>query len=126
MTELSDFLEHYGTKGMRWGVRKKRTAKEQRARSKRQSLSDKRRTLSDKDLKKFIERLSDEKKLKTLVNEDLKPGRTIAKKILSESGQKAARTAIAGVALYGGKVALTKQFDRKEAAQYITPKPKNK
>ena len=25
MAEVEDFLEHYGTKGMKWGVRKKRT-----------------------------------------------------------------------------------------------------
>ena len=26
MAEVEDFLEHYGTKGMKWGVRKKRSA----------------------------------------------------------------------------------------------------
>ncbi len=131
---IDDFLEHYGVRGMKWGVRRassrssggKRTKKETAVRNKRQKLSKNRRTISDTELQKTISRMTEEKKLKALVSEDLKPGRTIAKKIMSDSGQKVARTVISGAGLYAIKVAVDKNFNLKEAAGYMTPKPKNK
>lgn len=131
--ETDEFLEHFGVKGMKWGVRNdkssfrtKRSAKETKVRNKRKKVVSNRRTLSDGDIKKYIARLSEERKLKTLINEDLKPGRTIAKRIASESGQKVARTVISGAALYAVKAAMDKKFDRHDATNYITPRPKNK
>lgn len=126
--QIDNFLEHYGKKGMKWGVRKSRTQKENKIRNKRQKLSDKRRQLSDKDLKSYIERLGNEKKLKELVDNDLHPGKSVAKKIMSESGQKVARTVVTGAALYGLKIAvenkgkakgLSKAFNPKEAADFL-------
>lgn len=124
MSFVDEFLEHHGVKGMKWGVRRTRSKKEQKLRDQRQKVSDKRRQLSDHELKKYIDRLQEEKRLKTLVAEDLNPGKTAAKKILSESGQKVARTVIAGAALYGVKAAMEKKFNAKEAAAFLAPKPK--
>lgn len=127
MTSVNDFIEHYGVKGMKWGVRNKsRSSRDARVKKSRQKIVNKRRSLSDGDIKKYIARLSEEKKLKTLINEDIKPGRTIAKRIVSDSGQKVARTIIYGGSLYILKSALEKKFDPAEAAKYLTPKPKNK
>jgi hypothetical protein len=81
--------------------------------------------ISDGDLEKAIDRLSKEKKLKTLTDEDLSPGKAAAKRIMSESGQKVARTVITGAALYAVKVAVDKKM-KPGAAGYIAPRPKNK
>lgn len=120
MSDISEFLDHHGVKGMHWGVRKARSRREQAAINARANLKARRRQLSDTDLKQAVERLSTEKKLKDLVDQDLAPGRTVAKKIMSESGQKVARTIIAGAALYAIKLRLEKKFDPKDAAEFLT------
>lgn len=133
MNEAEEFLEHYGIKGMKWGVRRKRgpnglvvrkpiTKKEAKVRAQRQKLSDKRRQLSDDEVKQAVERLQNEKKLKDLVDADLRPGRTVVKKVMSEGGQNALRVAVAGAGMYAVRAALEKKFDPKEAAKYLKPK----
>lgn len=121
---VGDFLQHVGVKGMKWGVRKRRSGAEIKRRAKRQKLSDKRRSLSDDDLKKAVDRIQSEKKLKELVDEDLRPGKTVAKKIMSDSGQKIARTVVAGAGLYAIKVAVERKFSPSDAVGFIAPKPK--
>lgn len=123
MTDVNSFLEHHGVKGMKWGV-KKRTNKENKVRAKRAKISTNRRHLSDSDLKNYIDRLSNEKKLKSLIDEDIRPGKTVTKRILSESGQKVAKTVLAGAALYGVKAAVEKKFSASDAVNYIAPRPK--
>lgn len=91
----SNSLEHFGVQGMKWGVRK-RSAKEEKERAKRFKAVKNRRTLPDEEIKARIERIQAEKKLKQLVEEDLTPGRAVAKRIMSDSGQKVARNAVAG------------------------------
>lgn len=120
-----EYISHYGVKGMRWGQRK-RTKKEEKVRAQRFKALEKRRQLSDDDLKKYIDRLQNEKKLKTLIDEDLSPGKSAAKKILTNSGQKIAGTVATGVGMYAIKVAITKKFSPTDAADYIVPKPKKK
>lgn len=118
------YLEHFGVKGMKWGVRKKRSAKDERVRSQRAKTVEKRRTLSDDDLKKYIERLSNEKKLKDLIEADISPGKRFVNSVLSDSGSRVTRTVVTGAALYGIKVALTKKFEASDAAGYLAPRPK--
>lgn len=136
---LDEFLAHYGVKGMKWGVRKdRRTKTDAKVRNKRQKQADKRRHLSDDEIQKVINRISSERKMKELIDQDLNPGKTVTKKILSDSGQKVARTVISGAALLAIKVALDKKFPSvndkgetqpfkfsgKDAASYLAPKPK--
>lgn len=120
MTTTEEFLEHHGIKGMHWGVRKDRVQKtakrkakrfqaNRKIKSKRQDIASRRRQLSEGDLKKVIDRLQTEKKLKDLVEADIKPGRTVTKRILSESGQKVARTVVAG----GGLLVVKAVIDKK-------------
>lgn len=91
----SNDLQHFGVQGMKWGVRK-RSAKEEKERAKRFKELKNRRTLSDEELKARIDRLSAEKKFKQLTEEDLTPGRAVASRILSESGQRVASKVVVG------------------------------
>lgn len=131
-------LYHYGVLGMKWGRRKakatrstspkktkKMTADEKKKASMRKDVKN-RRTLSDADLKKKIERIKSEKQLKDLTNEEIAPGKKFISDVLSSSGKKVATALVTGAALYGVKAAMTGKFDIKEAAGYMTPKPKNK
>lgn len=133
-----DELRHYGVLGMKWGRRKstsgrpsstkktkKMTADEKKKASMRKDVKN-RRTLSDAELKKKIERIKSEKQLKDLTNEEIAPGKKFVSDVLSSSGKKVATALVTGAALYGVKAAMTGKFDIKEAAGYMTPKPKNK
>lgn len=117
MTDVNDFLAHYGVKGMKWGVRrgvvkpgKQRTSREDKVRAKRKNAQRRRQTLKDKDLDQLVKRLEQEKKLKSLLDEDLRPGRTAAKKLLSNAGTKVAGTVLAGAGVWAVKTALEGGF----------------
>ena len=134
-------LMHYGILGMRWGVRryqnkdgtlttagKKRLSKDKdKAEKKERKVALKnRRSLSDVDLKKKIERLKMEKEFKNLTEEDISPGRKYVGEIMSSAGKKALTVVAAGAMAYGVKVAMTKEFNIKEAAGYIAANPNKK
>ena len=85
-----------------------------------------RRTMSDADLKKKIERLKLEREFKNLTEDDIAPGRKYVSEILSASGKKALTVAAAGAMTYAVKTAMTKEFNLKEAAQYIAANPNKK
>lgn len=82
------------------------------------------RKLSDADLKKKVERLSIEKKLKDLTSDDVSPGKKFVSGVMSSSGKKVATAFVTGAALYGTRAALTKEFNIAELGRYMTPKPK--
>lgn len=118
MAENTDnFLEHYGVKGMRWGVRKgvvksgkERTNREDKVRAKRKDAKRRRQVLSDKDLDGLVKRLEQEKKLKNLLDEDLSPGRTATKRLMANAGTKVAGTVLAGAGVWVIKSALEGKF----------------
>jgi hypothetical protein len=97
---VSDFLAHYGVKGMKWGVR--RTAKERassdsdrsttlRTRAKRSKV----KALSNKELQEAITRMNLEQQFKRLsVNERPAVTRFISSTLL-EIGKREVQTAIA-------------------------------
>lgn len=101
----------------------RKQADEQKKQEMREDVKN-RRTMSDADLKKKIERLKMEKQLKELTAEDISPGKNFVKKVVSSSGQRVATTLVTGAALYAVKASMNKEFNIKEAASYMTPKPK--
>lgn len=137
-------LYHHGIKGMKWGVRRYRNkdgtltpagrkrysdgelSADQKERAARKADVKNRRTLSTSDIQKKIDRLKMEKQLKDLTAEDLSPGRKLASDILKSAGTKVLSAAAAGAAAYAVKVAMTKSFDVKEAANYIASNPNKK
>ncbi|MCM1363402.1 MAG: hypothetical protein NC215_00260 [Ruminococcus sp.] len=141
---MSDTLEHHGIKGMKWGeqngppypidrsqnqnqsqARSEKDARKERKREMKKA-SKNRRTLSDEEIKKRIERIKLEKQLKDMTKEEIKPGSKFVADVLSQSGKKVATTVVTGAMLYLIKGGLTKEWNGKEAAGYIAPKPKNK
>ena len=133
-------LYHYGIKGMRWGIRryqnpdgsrtalgkKRESSRNDKEKKARKADAKNRRTMSDVDLKKRIERMKLEKEYKNLVDEDIAPGKKYIFEILSAIGKKTIPVVAAGALAYGVKVAMTKQFDIEEAAQYIAANPNKK
>lgn len=74
------------------------------------------RTLDDATLKAYTQRLDTEKKLKNAIAEDLNPGRTAAKKLISDSGKELAKKALVGVgsmAVFYGISRMSKTHDFK-------------
>lgn len=135
-------LIHYGIKGQRWGVRRFQNVdgtrtpagkhREQSANADKQMRNERktevksRRTMSDADIRKKIERMKLEREYKSLVDEDVSPGRKYVSEIMSAAGKKALTIAAAGTIAYGIKAAMTKEFDIKEAASYIAANPNKK
>jgi len=130
MSDVENYLEHYGVKGMQWGKRRSREAlakaaakreakltEEQRAdrakKTERVKLAGSRRTLSDSDLDAIVERMSKEKKLVDLVKADTtSAGSKFAKDISSAAGNKLARNLAVGAAAVTSAV-IAKKLDNK-------------
>ena len=131
MYQYPDYMYHYGVKGMKWGVRKSRVKS---SKSKKRGISDRsirkdrlkasksRRKLSDSELDARIKRLEKEKKLRTLTEEEINPGRTMVKNQLKKVGA----AAVAGGAVVGARYVMTGKFNVQEAANFIFPNPNKK
>ena len=79
--------------------KEKKAATKEKAASYR-NMSQNRRNLSDSDLRKQIDRLTNEKKLRELPDEEVSPGKKFVKDVLTSSMKAVAITALAGAAKY--------------------------
>ena len=119
-----NIIIHYGVPGMKWGVRKSRdnvktSRKEQATRAKRQDMMNRRRTIKDKDLDSLVRRLEQEKKLRTLVNQDLSPGKAFVANTIQQSGSKIASAVATGAGMYVVRGLITKNWSLTELGANI-------
>ena len=97
-----EFLEHYGVKGMKWGVRKRSEPTSKR------TLTNRAKQLDDAELKKAVERLRLEREYVN-INKDLSND-SPAKTFISKYGGQAVSIAIAAVVSKVVKEELKKKY----------------
>lgn len=102
MTQVSDFIEHYGKQGMRWGSRKTTANK---ILKKKKTDKPKAKDLSDEELRTAVNRMNLEKQYTSLTNgSSNKTGAKFVKNI----GSTAVKTALTAVATQQVNSALKK------------------
>ena len=120
---IIDFIEHHGTKGMRWGVRKPRgdrSAFKQRAKSSDRTKFEKSpKRISSSELEKRIKRMEMEKRYNELNKRDVSKGEQVATEILTNSGRAIATTVLTGAGLFALRQVAKKKLGP-EAAAMIT------
>ena len=110
MNDSGLFLEHYGVKGMKWGVRRKGKVSKSR-KSGSQTIYDKPGSkLSSAEMKRRIARMEIEQRYNSLNKQKSSEGKEFAKEIAKGTGRTVAGTLLSGAALYGTKLAIEKKL----------------
>lgn len=77
------FLEHFGVKGMRWGVRRKRTARSEDAEKHGKASAKKLHELNDTELRGLVNRMEMERSAKRLNPNVVTSGHNVVKGLLA-------------------------------------------
>jgi hypothetical protein len=104
--EVEQLIEHYGVKGMRWGVRRKRPKSSADSSSVSRLLKKKPRQLSDAELKKINNRLNLERQFSSLNPSKTAKGKKFVSSILSNAGKTVLTSAVAAGLTLGGKALI--------------------
>lgn len=106
MTVVDDILEHYGVKGMRWGVRRSRSSTSRTKYTKPPSK------LTDSELQRRVQRMETEKKYNSLNAGDISAGKKFATDVLGTSGRRVATTIATNAGVLVVAAVLNKKFGR--------------
>lgn len=118
------FLTHHGVKGMKWGVRRARSAGVTAAPKQKKAPKPNVKALSDDELRKHINRLQMEKQYKELSSsQSASKGKKIAGDVLTNSGKTAATTVLTAATVWALKKGLEKKFGT-DVVTEIFPKKK--
>jgi hypothetical protein len=137
VNDVEEFLEHYGVKGMKWGVRKadktlgthtkwayKGTGKKKTKSKSGASSSDHVKKLSDEELKAHIARLDLERRYSELSNPQNKAkankGAKLVDDILTQSGKKLGTTLLSGAGALAVAMVLEKKGVKSEHIKALT------
>ena len=103
--DIDNFLEHYGVKGMRWGVRRNRKGdvtvgktggKRETERTVFQKAPSR---MTQAELETRIRRMETEKRYNELNKRDVSAGEKLAAEIITNSGRAIATTVLTGAGL---------------------------
>lgn len=120
VTSVVEFIEHFGVPGMKWGVRKSRSATTDTKSSGSNHKDVKKMT--DHELKQAVERLRLEQQLKELSSPQKSAGKEFAKSMLKDSGTRLVGALVGGVAtlaveqVFGQKIKSTAALNAAKAA----------
>ncbi len=103
------FFQHYGKKGMRWGVRKARSGGVTTGKT---AYKKPPARLNDAELNRRIKRLEAEKKYSELNLSASNPGKAYVNGIMNNSGKMAAGAVVSGVVGFAVQQALKKAFSK--------------
>lgn len=122
--EVDEFIEHFGIRGMRWGVRKERKAsKEAAVKDEHQKAALK--LVSDAQLQAAVNRMNLESQYNRLQSEQAKKSKTLGEKFVNELGAIAANVARQQTQNAANKV-VGKVIDDKLLAKGLINPPKKK
>jgi hypothetical protein len=131
-SNVLDFIDHFGTKGMRWGVRKDRSGGGTPSRqTDRTTFGKSPKQLTNAELERRIKRMDTEKRYNELNKRDISAGEKLATEIITNVGRSVVTTVATGAILFGVKQGIEKKFAGKlgeegaaAAARMITKRGK--
>jgi hypothetical protein len=111
MNDTETFLEHFGVRGMHWGVRRSSGGSNvPKTRAGRTTYQKTPHRLSDAELNKRIKRLELEKKYNDLNAAPVSAGRQYTRSLLENSGRSVASAIVGGTAAYFVQRELKRRF----------------